>query len=40
MISAEFLSLANLTKAQTLCIHKMTKVVMISKHKYFVLATF
>lgn len=40
VISREFLGPADLTKAQTFCIHELTEVVVICKHKDFVLTAF
>ena len=36
----ELLSLANLTRAQTLCIHKLLEVIMVSKNKDLVFEAF
>ena len=40
MLLKELLSLANLTRVQTLCIYELTEVIMISKNKSFVFAAF
>ena len=40
MILENLLSLANLPEAQTLCIHEITKVVVIGEHNHLVLAIF
>ena len=40
MIAAEFLGPPDLARTQTLCIHEMTKVVMISKNENLVFAIF
>ena len=40
VILREFLSPANLTRAQTLCVHKLSKVIMIGENKNFVFAVF
>lgn len=36
----EFISLADLSKAQVLDIHKIVKIVIVSKHKNFIFAAF
>ena len=40
MIPKKLLGLADLIRAQALCFHKSTKVVMISQDKDFILVTF
>lgn len=40
MISKEFISLSKLFETQTLCIHKLTKTIIISKHKDLMLIIF
>ena len=40
MVYKELLGLAKLTKAQNLYIYKLTKVIMVSKNKYFVFVVF
>ena len=40
VVTREFLSPADLSEAQTLCVHKPTEVVMVDKHQDFVLAIF
>ena len=40
VVSGEFLSSANLTKAQALDVHKPLKVIMVDKHKNFMFAAF
>ena len=40
METKEFLSLIDLARAQTLYIHELVKIVIISKHKYFVFSAF
>ena len=40
MIPRELLGSPNLARAQTLCIHKLTKVIMVGKHQNFVLTAF
>ena len=40
MVPAKLFGPADLARAQTLYIHKMTNVVIIGKHKYFVLGIF
>ena len=41
VVSRELLSLANLTRAQALCIHEPTKIIMVvGEHKNFVLTAF
>ena len=40
MVTTEFLSLENLSKAQTLCIHKSTEVIVIDKYKNIILRLF
>ena len=40
MISKEFLSPTNLTKAQAPFVIKLSKVIMVGEHRHFVLAAF
>ena len=40
MILEELLSLANLSRAQTFDIYKVTKVIIVYEKKYFMLTTF
>ena len=40
MVSGKLLGPADLSKAQTLCIHEATKVVVVYEDEHFVLATF
>ena len=40
MVSGELLGLADLSGAQTLCIHEATKVVVVCKDKHLVFAIF
>ena len=40
MVSREFLSLANLFEAQTLCIHETTEIIVVRKYKNLLLAAF
>ena len=40
MVTRELLSLADLTRAQTFCIHKLSEVIMGSENKNFVFAAF
>lgn len=40
IVLKEFLGSSNLSRAQTLCIHELTKVVMVHEHENFVLTTF
>ena len=40
VVTREFLSLANLSGAQTLHIHELAEVVMIGEYKDFVIAAF
>ena len=40
MILRELLGPMELAETQTLCIHELTKIVMIGKHKNFMLAFF
>ena len=40
MVSRELLGPANLSEAQTLCIYKMTEVIVVRKNKNLMLAAF
>ena len=40
MVTKEFLSLTDLSRAQTFCVHKLWKVVMVDKHKNFMSRAF
>ncbi len=40
VVSRELLGPADLTRAQTLCIYKLAEVIMVSKNKDLVFATF
>ena len=40
MVLRKLLGLADLTKAQTFCIHKSTKVVVVNKDKNFIFVAF
>ena len=40
VVTREFLGLADLSGAQTLCVHKLSKVVMIGKHEDFMSRAF
>ena len=40
VILKELLGLANLSRAQVFCIHKIIKVIIISNNKYFMFRTF
>ncbi len=40
VVSREFLDLTDLTRAQTLCIHKLAEVIMVNKDEDLVFAAF
>ena len=40
VVTREFLDLVDLFQAQTLCIHKSVEVVLVNKHKNFMLKAF
>lgn len=40
IVTGKFLSLADLSEAQILSIHKLTKIIMVSKDEYLMFATF
>ena len=40
VVTRELLGLANLSGAQTFCLHELSEVVMVGKHKNFMLGAF